>query len=146
MTVDICDDTIGKYICRGSVKGFEEISSTAEVFQKGPPRILSQSPNKNEIQVGREGDTVQVTCRAFSIPPPNRIHWTFHGFPVDTSSHHYSLLQNKLTDTVQSTLIIKDSIQQDFGDYNCTVKNSYGEDSIIITLEPSSKDKTVNLF
>ena len=40
-TVRIDEDSIGRYICRASVKGFPEISATAELFMKGPPRILN---------------------------------------------------------------------------------------------------------
>ena len=35
LTVRIDENSIGKYICRASVKGFREIEASAEVFMKG---------------------------------------------------------------------------------------------------------------
>ena len=35
LTVRIDESSIGKYICRASVKGFREISASAEVLMKG---------------------------------------------------------------------------------------------------------------
>ena len=79
----------------------------------------------------------KMCCKAFSIPSPDTIHWTFYGFPVDTSSPHYSLMENILSDGIASTLVIKESVEKDFGDYNCSVKNSHGKDSLTITLKQS---------
>ncbi len=42
-------------------------------------------------------------------------------------------------DGFTSTLIIKDSIASDFGEYNCTVRNSHGVDSFVVTLKAESE-------
>jgi hypothetical protein len=44
LKVVIGSSTVGKYICRASVKGFREVTAAAEIFMKGPPRILRQDP------------------------------------------------------------------------------------------------------
>ena len=102
---------------------------------KGPPRIIRRDP----VQFGTEGDTVQLTCEAFSIPPPNTLHWHLHGYPIDTKSSHYALMETGKKDGMKSTLVIRNSISTDFGDYNCTVKNQFGDDSFVITLQRKSK-------
>ena len=48
--------TIGRYICRASVKGYREIDSEAELFMKGPPRILTDTA----IAYGRVGSNVEL--------------------------------------------------------------------------------------
>ena len=39
----------------------------------------------------------------------------------------------------KSTLVIRKSLPQHFGAYNCTASNAYGSDSIQINLIPDSK-------
>ena len=46
---------------------------------------------------------------------------------------------------MESKLIIRESIASDFGDYNCSVYNSHGKDTIIITLKPESKSYDTTL-
>ena len=62
LTVYISEDTAGRYTCRVSVRGFPVVSASAEVFQKGPPKVL-RLPGAERIQFGSLGDTVQVTCK-----------------------------------------------------------------------------------
>jgi hypothetical protein len=50
LKVAISGSTVGKYICRASVKGFREVTASAEIFMKGPPRIFRKDPT----QVRRE--------------------------------------------------------------------------------------------
>ncbi|TRY63192.1 hypothetical protein TCAL_02084 [Tigriopus californicus] len=131
LTVKISEATIGKYICRASVKDFQEISASAEIMMKGPPHII----RRNSIQYGYEGTTIRLTCDAFAIPPPNTIIWGMHGYSLPPSSDHYAIEEEGRKDGMKSTLIIHDSVEADFADYNCTVRNSHGEDSFVITLE-----------
>ena len=90
MTVRIDETSIGKYICRASVKGFREISASAEVFMKGPPRIL----NTEAIFYGRVGSNVELSCDAFAVPPPSTIQWSNYGFsvPINQASDHFRYL------------------------------------------------------
>ena len=61
--------TIGRYTCRARVQGFPEVIASAEIFMKGPPRII----RTKKIQFGRIGDDVELTCDTFSIPVPDTI-------------------------------------------------------------------------
>ena len=90
LTVRIDETSIGKYICRASVKGFREISASAEVFMKGPPRIL----NTEAIFYGRVGSNVELSCDAFAVPPPSTIQWSNYGFsvPINQASDHFRYL------------------------------------------------------
>ncbi len=125
--------TVGVYLCRASVKGFKEVSASASVLMRGPPRILRRHP----VQFGTEGDTIRLTCDAFAIPPPETLLWSAHGYPVtpSTAGGHYGIEEASRNDGMRSTLIIRDSIRSDFGEYNCTVRNSHGEDTFLIKLE-----------
>jgi len=49
------------------------------------------------------------------------------------------VLEDPTDDGVKSTLIIRNSRQEQFGAYNCTASNYYGSDSIEISLVPKSK-------
>ena len=133
LTVRIDETSIGKYICRASVKGFREISASAKVFMRGPPKIL----NTEAIFYGRVGSNVELSCDAFAVPPPATIQWSNYGFsvPINQASDHFRLQEHPRKDGFRSKLIIRPVTESDFGDYNCTVQNSHGVDSYIITLK-----------
>ena len=42
-------------------------------------------------------------------------------------------------DGMSSTLVIRDVIASDFGEYNCSVRNSHGEDAFAVNLERKSE-------
>ena len=87
--------TIGVYTCRARVQGFSEVVASAEVFMKGPPRII----RTKKIQFGRIGDDVELTCDTFSIPVPDTITWRQYEGNYDvpkSSSHFESFGFNKL--------------------------------------------------
>lgn len=64
-------------------------------------------------------------------------------FPTTTSFfllQEYAFLEETLPDRMtKSTLIVRRSEAKHFGAYNCTVINSFGVDSVEITLLPDSK-------
>ena len=135
LTVTITESSIGKYICRASVKGFTEITAAAEVMMKGPPHILRRA----HVEYGRVGSDLRLTCDAFAIPPPETLFWSANGFTIMLSSDHYTVEETARKDGMRSTLIIHEAIETDFMDYNCSVRNSHGQDSFTITLEKRSK-------
>ena len=49
--------------------------------------------------------------------------------------------EKRRRDGLHSTLEIQTSIASDFGEYNCSVKNSHGSASLMIILKPESKLK-----
>ena len=55
------------------------------------------------------------------------------------SGGHYGVEERGRADGMSSTLVIRDVIASDFGEYNCSVRNSHGEDAFTITLERKSE-------
>ncbi len=51
----------------------------------------------------------------------------------------YSFEEETRPDGIRSVLIIGETIPDDFGEYNCTVKNSHGQDSLTFRLEQQSE-------
>lgn len=50
----------------------------------------------------------------------------------------FKVLEDPLSEGIKSTLIIRESRQEHFGVYNCTVSNQYGSDVVEITLKAQS--------
>ena len=104
---------------------------------RGPPRIL----NSDAIFYGRVGSNVELSCDAFAVPPPNTIKWSNYGFSVPTNGEHFRIDEIPRKDGFKSKLIIRPVTEADFGDYNCTVQNSHGVDSYVISLKEERKFK-----
>lgn len=134
LRIQISSETIGKYICLASVKGFSEVSASAQVLMRGKPKILrSQS---HSIQFGGTGESVKIECHAFSIPSTEPIQWTIFNDPIDPSNSHYTVMEESMAGGIKSTLVIRGATDLDFGaDYKCRIKNPYGQDSFTISLK-----------
>ncbi len=136
--MSISESTVGRYLCRASARGFTEVTAEASVLMKGPPRII----RRQQTQYGAVGETVRIACDAFAIPPPKTIVWSQHGFtfPTAVEGGHYAKEEESRPDGIKSTLVIRDAVEADFDvGYNCTVRNSHGEDSFVVTLEKESE-------
>lgn len=131
LTLDVDRHTAGRYSCKATVIGFPEIGAEATVYLKGPPTITS-----HRVQFGIQGDNVRLECLAYSIPKPEHIVWTFRGNEVDANDKDYTILEDPLPEGIKSTLVIRDSQEQHFGAYNCSVSNPYGSDMVEIVLKP----------
>jgi hypothetical protein len=131
LTLDVDSDTAGRYYCKASVMGFPEVGAEASVYLKGPPTIIS-----HRTQFGIQGDNVRLECVAFSIPKPEHVTWTYNGNEVDADDKDYTILEDPLPEGIKSTLVIRESRQQHFGPYNCSVTNPYGSDVVEINLKP----------
>jgi hypothetical protein len=134
LTLDVDADTAGRYYCKASVMGFPEVGAEAAIYLKGPPSIIS-----HRTQFGIQGDNVRLECVAFSIPKPEHVMWTYKGNEVDADDKDYTILEDPLPEGIKSTLVIRESQQQHFGAYNCSVTNPYGSDVVEINLKPQSK-------
>ena len=77
---------------------------------------------------------LQVVCEALSVPPASRVVWKYKDYPVNTGSQHYQVITKKNEDRVVTTLVIRNAVLADFGQYNCTVRNEYGEDFQLIEI------------
>ncbi|KAG8196700.1 hypothetical protein JTE90_023209 [Oedothorax gibbosus] len=124
-------DRAGRYTCRATVVGFAEISTDVLVFIKGPPRV--QSPR---IQYGLEGEIVRLECIIASVPHPTRTQWSRNSQHVDIDNNDgYEIAEEPIPGGVKNVLIIHNADEDDFGQYNCSVWNTFGQDSMIILLK-----------
>lgn len=83
----------------------------------------------------------QVKCTAISVPKAESVVWSFAGRELNfTSNNTPFYVQEEYTgERIVSTVTLLDPISTYFGDYNCTVTNSFGTDSVIIKLTAHSK-------
>lgn len=124
-------DLAGKYTCRATVPDFPETISEMAVFIKGPPSIISP-----KTQYGIEGDLVRLECLINSVPPPNRVVWTKNGKVVDIdNSEGYEIVQEDIANGLRNSLVIRKASDSDFGEYNCTVSNTFGDRSAMFSLQ-----------
>ncbi|OQR73436.1 irregular chiasm C-roughest protein-like, partial [Tropilaelaps mercedesae] len=120
----------GKYICRASVPGFKEIMNEITVYVKGPPRISSP-----QLQYGMEGQEVHVECLIVSVPPAGRVQWEKDGLLLDIDNNHgIEMIKEPLTNGERNLLVIHHASDDDFGEYNCSAWNAFGEDSMLISV------------
>ncbi|XP_017112772.1 irregular chiasm C-roughest protein [Drosophila elegans] len=132
LKMKVTSDRAGRYFCKAVVNGFPEIGAEATVYVKRAPKITS-----HKVQFGGVGGRVKIDCLAFSIPKAEHILWSFEGKIINMSSADpdiYIFEEHHLPEGVRAALIIRDSKATHFGKYNCTVMNSYGGDSLVITL------------
>ena len=52
---------------------------------------------------------------------------------------HYRIINSPIQHGIRSTLVIRESLDTDFGPYTCSIKNSHGTSDIKIQLEQQSK-------
>ena len=76
----------------------------------------------------------QAQCESVSVPPAERVVWKYKDYPVNTRTSHYQVVTRRSEDRTVSTLVIANTVLADFGTYNCTVRNSYGEDFQLIEI------------
>ncbi|XP_075154282.1 kin of irre [Haematobia irritans] len=134
LTLKVSTETAGRYYCKAIVEGFPEIGSEATIYVKRAPIITS-----HKVQFGAVGNRAKIDCLAFSIPKADRILWSYEGKIINMSTADpdlYIFEEHHLPEGVRAALIIKESRSNHFGKYNCTVVNSYGSDSLLITLIP----------
>ena len=131
LAISISDSTIGSYTCRVTVKGYKEISSTAKVYKFGPPKILEST---EKIQTGKLRQEASLTCDSFAIPLPDKdITWTYNKNKI-VESDRYKINKAAKVDGIVSTLVIKSTLATDFGDYDCSINNGFGEDTLTVRL------------
>uniref|UniRef100_A0A1A9ZLV7 Ig-like domain-containing protein n=1 Tax=Glossina pallidipes TaxID=7398 RepID=A0A1A9ZLV7_GLOPL len=143
LSLKVTTESAGRYYCKAVVEGFPEIGAEATIYVKRAPIITS-----HKVQFGAVGHRAKIDCLAFSIPKAEKILWSYEGKIINMSSADpdlYIFEEYHLPEGVRAALIIKESRSNHFGKYNCTVINSYGSDSLLITLIPERKlDKELN--
>ena len=70
LSITLSSATVGSYTCRVTVRGYKEIRSSAQVFQYGPPKILSSS---DSVVTAKIASDAVLTCDSFAIPLPAKV-------------------------------------------------------------------------
>ena len=91
------------------------------------------------MQYGSLGDSVQVKCEGRAEPQVDTVRWRYKDRPVNTGSQRYQVITKKAEDLVSSTLVIRNVALADFGVYNCSLRNSYGQDFSLIEIVRKGK-------
>lgn len=87
-------------------------------------------------QFAGKGEKAVVHCEAMSVPKPDHIIWTRNGQIIDyASSGRFSVQESDLPYGRKSSLQILRIHEEDFGAYNCSVINRYGDDNAVIYLK-----------
>ncbi|XP_064617185.1 kin of IRRE-like protein 1 isoform X2 [Liolophura sinensis] len=127
----VTQSNFGIYMCTATVMGFNEISREIYLLQNGKPRIMSEAE-----QFAGKGENAIVHCEAMSVPKPDHIIWTRNGQIIDyASSGRFSAQESDLPYGRKSSLQILNIHEEDFGAYNCSVINRYGDDNAVIYLK-----------
>ncbi|KAL0099133.1 hypothetical protein PUN28_020001, partial [Cardiocondyla obscurior] len=131
ISVLVNPNTVGRYYCKARVAGFPELTGHANIYIRAPPSIVSQ-----RIQYVPDEGVVKVKCTAISVPKAESVVWSFAGRELNFTSNNtpFYVQEEYAAERVVSTITLLDPISTYFGDYNCTVTNSYGTDSVIIKL------------
>ncbi|XP_011300067.1 irregular chiasm C-roughest protein-like [Fopius arisanus] len=131
ISVAVSPDTSGRYYCKAHVAGFQELTGYANIFIRAPPSIVSQ-----RTQYVPDEGVVKVKCTAISVPKADSVVWSFAGRELNFSSNNtpFYVQEEYTPERVVSTVTLLEPISTYFGDYNCTVTNSFGTDSVIIKL------------
>ena len=132
----VTEVSIGTYYCHAEVAGYKTINSRpAEVLMTGQPKLFSSA-----AQSGVVGENVHINCAAVTVPQPDNIVWRHHQAIInEENSPHYRIINSAIQHGIRSTLVIRESLETDFGPYTCSVQNSHGNSQIEILLQQQSK-------
>jgi hypothetical protein len=77
------------------------------------------------------------------VPKAESVTWSFAGRELNFTSNNtpFYVQEEYMGERVVSTVTLLDPISTYFGDYNCTITNSFGTDSVIIKLTAHSKSR-----
>ncbi|VVC36584.1 Hypothetical protein CINCED_3A013482 [Cinara cedri] len=121
----------GVYHCKTTTQGFGELHAEVSVILRTAPVIESPA-----VQFSYLFMPAHLECFARSVPPPERMIWSFQGNVIGTpyDSSHYTVVEDLIENGMRSTLTVKNIREDQFGYYNCTASNYYGSDSMMIKL------------
>ncbi|KAK1131315.1 hypothetical protein K0M31_017602 [Melipona bicolor] len=131
ISVVVNHETAGRYFCKAHVPGFPELTGYANVYIRAPPSIVSQ-----RVQYVPDEGVVKVKCTAISVPKADSVVWSFAGRELNFSLNNtpFYAQEEYTAERVVSTVTLLEPVSAYFGDYNCTITNSFGTDSVIIKL------------
>ncbi|XP_015605672.1 irregular chiasm C-roughest protein isoform X2 [Cephus cinctus] len=131
ISVLVSPETAGRYYCKASVPGFPELTGYANIYIRAAPSIVSQ-----RTQYVPDEGVVKVECTAISVPKAESVVWSFAGRELNFSTNNtpFYVQEEYNPEGVVSTVTLLEPVSTYFGDYNCTVTNSFGTDSVVIKL------------
>ena len=132
----LSNQTAGRYTCRAVAAGFPPVTAAAAVQVRGPPRLLLAG---RELQTGTSGQPLHVVCEAEAVPEADSVTWSYRGRELRAGSPLFSILETRLGSQVRSTLVIQQAEEKHFGEYTCSVTNTLGSSSGILTVKEIGK-------
>lgn len=112
------------------------------MYIKGAPRVISPP-----LQYASEGAEARVECLVQAVPPATRVQWFKDGMLIDTDKiQGYHINREPLPSGERNLLMIERATASDFGEYNCTVQNAFGEHSATINVERDRRAATTLLM
>ncbi|XP_072166367.1 kin of IRRE-like protein 3 [Diadema setosum] len=134
----------GVYICTITVPGFESITTIGRLDLNSIP-VITSAP----MQLAKKGGTGVLECQTDSKPDPDSVVWSWQDMELETGSSE-GRYRAELSDTdlggVTSYLRIEKVRKEDFGEYNCTMSNSMGSQSVVIVLEQQGLDLIIYII
>ena len=97
--------------------------------------------------MGKIGQEASLTCDSFAIPLPDKdIIWTFNKNKI-VDDERYKVDKAAKVDGIVSTRVIKNTVAIDFGDYECSINNGFGEDTLTVRLHRiGENDKSITKY
>lgn len=142
LTIQVSAETAGRYECVASAKGghYAAVKSQASIFVKSKPDISIE----NRVQKAALGGTGQVHCQATCVPTVQSVEWFDSNGQVITgeASDKFQVQENRSSEGVKSTLIIRNVNEEDFTDYTCKVTNAQGTDVATFHLQQQGMNAT----
>ncbi|XP_061452607.1 kin of IRRE-like protein 2 [Rhineura floridana] len=128
----VTQEDAGIYVCKAIVPRIGVAEKEVTLAVNGPP-IISAEPSQQTAV----GTKARLECLVGSVPPPDRIAWTWGDWVLDTGSLDRFTVDTMVTDQgVLSVLLIDPTHDADFAlPYNCTAWNQFGARSATVSLQ-----------
>ncbi|XP_078700126.1 irregular chiasm C-roughest protein-like isoform X1 [Branchiostoma floridae x Branchiostoma belcheri] len=134
----------GFYECVASSRGFPEVTRETYLNVIGRPDVLSES---STVAV-TGGDTVKLSCKIASDPPPEDISWVYRGREGEERRYRGGRVDDvevktMVGDRIQTELTIASATNANVGDYLCKAQNMFGSDQQEFRVEVTASQMVV---
>ncbi|XP_075264218.1 uncharacterized protein LOC142356131 isoform X2 [Convolutriloba macropyga] len=122
----------GVYICRAVVNNMYLAESRARVTVFGPPSLLATRRKYSKI-----GSMATLECSVSTrVTKPTNMYWRHNELKFEEGQfvNKYIVEKKEMNDSWTLLLTILDLKEENFGDYNCTVFNHAGNDTVTVSL------------
>ncbi|XP_072049650.1 kin of IRRE-like protein 3 [Amphiura filiformis] len=138
----VTESAIGVYVCTATVVGFDPVVSYGRLAINGLPEITSAPVQKAKLK-----GKAKLTCFTGTKPDPHTIIWSWEGGQLQAGTKgRYSVIREETRGGILSTLTITKVKSDDFMDYNCTMVNSVGSKTFIISLQQGPMDLIIYII